>query len=307
VFRFAVFRVAQAVGVLVGVSVVVFLLIRLSGNPVYAMLPIGSTRAQYKAMSKYLGLNKPITSQFVIWLNGVVHGRFGNSFYTGQAPALSLVVHRIPATLLLTSLALVVAVIVGVAGGMLAAIKSGTWVDSSLAAVSGGFQSMPTFWFGIMLIIVFAVEWRLLPAGGSGSPADLVLPVIALASGLIPQVLRLTRARLNVVLHEDYIRTARAKGVSESRVLLVHALKNAGAAIITIVGTQFAYLMAGVVAVESVFVWPGIGSLLVTAVQGSDFPVIQATVFVIVLATVLVNLLTDLSVRLVDPRIRRGT
>lgn len=305
--RFIVLRVAQGVVVIIGISIVVFSLIRLTGSPLFALLPQDATRQQITAMAKYLGINKPIVVQYFDWAGGVLHGNFGHSFFAGNASALPLVLDRVPATLLLASVALALAVVFGVAGGLLAAMRPGTWIDNMISSLSAGFQSMPTFWLGIMLIIIFAVKLEILPVAGSGSLRYLVLPAVTLAVSLIPQILRLTRARLSEVLHEDYIRAARAKGLSESKVIFRHALKNSGGAVITIVGTQFAYLMSGVVAVEAVFDWPGIGSLLISSADNADYAVLQATVFVIAVGTVIANLLTDVLVAAVDPRTRRGS
>jgi peptide/nickel transport system permease protein len=218
--------------------------------------------------------------------------------------AFALVTERMPATLLLTFAGLFISLVIALPLGIISAIRRYSLVDNLCTMFAVGGQAMPIFWLGIMLIIVFSVKLRWLPASGSGSWAHLVLPATTLGFFLAPLTMRLVRSGMLEVLSQDYVRTARAKGVSEPQVLLKHALRNAAIPVITVIGLQFGQLLGGAIVTETVYAWPGVATFTVTAIRNSDFPVVQAAVFLLALCIVVVNLLVDLLVGLIDPRIR---
>lgn len=304
--RYLVIQAVQFVVVTIGISVAVFGLIRLTGDPAIAFVPVDATNEEYLAVRQRMGLDEPIMVQYAIWVSRAAQGDFGRAFFHGRRPAMELVVERIPATALLGVLGLLVSVIVSVPLGILAAVKRNSWIDQACTSFVAVGQAMPGFWFGIILIIIFAVQLRWVPPSGAGEWQNLVLPVIVLGVLLTPRKMRLVRSRMVEVLASDYIRTARAKGLAERIVLYGHAFRNVAITFVAILGLQFASLLEGTVAVEAVFAWPGLGSLLVGSIASSDLPVVQAAVILIALMTVAVNMLTDLTVKFIDPRIRLG-
>lgn len=250
-----------------------------------------------------LGLDRPVYIQYTLWLGRALQGDFGQS-YVGRTDALRMVLERLPATLLLTFTAMGLALLIAIPLGIIAAVRRGSLLDAFVSALGVSGQAMPLFWFGIMLIIIFGVQLRLLPVSGYGTPLHLLLPAVTLGVYTMPVIMRLTRSSFLDVLSQDYIRTAKAKGAPSYLILLKHALRNAALPIILMVGMQLGVLVGGAVVTETVFAWPGIGRLAVDSVVTGDFPVVQATVIILAAAIMLMNLIADLAVAMVDPRIR---
>jgi peptide/nickel transport system permease protein len=252
-----------------------------------------------------LGLNQSVASQFGLYLSRLALADFGVSIHS-KTPIVELIKTRYPATLKLALLALIIGVGVGVPLGIYAALKAGHWQDLLVTIISVRLSAMPAFWLGPMLMLIFAVWLGCLPVSGMDSPSSIVLPALTLGFGLSAILTRMTRTSLLEVLNEDFIRTARAKGLTERQVILRHALRAALLPIITIVGLQMGSLLAGTVITETIFSWDGIGRLLVESIEKRDYPVTQACVLLVALSYVVVNVLTDLLYRLADPRIRLG-
>jgi ABC-type dipeptide/oligopeptide/nickel transport system permease component len=304
--RYLVGRVIQSAIVLLGTSLLVFGLLRIvPSDPVDLLSRPGTPEAQKAVQRRALGLDQPLYVQYGVFLRDALRGDFGTSFRFNQ-PASALVLHAFPATLALTLLALGLAVMLGGPLGILAAMRPGSLADrvSMVLAVVG--QSIPNFWLGIVLIIVFAVRLRWLPTSGSGSVQQAILPTVTLASYNIALIARLTRSGMRDALRQDYIRTARAKGLGESTVLTRHALRNALIPIVTVIGLQFGTLLGGAVIVETVFAWPGIGNLVINAIGWRDYPIVQAVVLLSALSFVLINFVLDAAYSWLDPRIRHG-
>lgn len=290
--------------VVFGVLSLTFLLIHLvPGDPVEVMLGESASLADRDVLRAELGLNQSVSSQFASYLSRLAHADFGVSIHS-KTPIIDLIKTRYPATLKLALLALLIGVGVGVPLGIYAALKAGHWQDLLVTIVSVRLSAMPAFWLGPMLMLIFAVWLGCLPVSGMESPSSIILPALTLGFGLSAILTRMTRTSLLEVLNEDFIRTARAKGLSERQVILRHALRAALLPIITIVGLQMGSLLAGTVITETIFSWDGIGRLLVESIEKRDYPVTQACVLLVALSYVVVNVLTDLLYRLVDPRIR---
>jgi peptide/nickel transport system permease protein len=290
--------------VVFGVLSLTFLLIHLvPGDPVEVMLGESASLADRDVLRAELGLNQSVASQFGLYLSRLAHADFGVSIHS-KTPIIDLIKTRYPATLKLALLALLIGVGVGVPLGIYAALKAGHWQDLLVTIVSVRLSAMPAFWLGPMLMLIFAVWLGCLPVSGMDSPSSTILPALTLGFGLSAILTRMTRTSLLEVLNEDFIRTARAKGLTERQVILRHALRAALLPIITIVGLQMGSLLAGTVITETIFSWDGIGRLLVESIEKRDYPVTQACVLLVALSYVVVNVLTDLLYRLVDPRIR---
>lgn len=296
-------RVLSSALVLFVVVTAVFFFMRLAGDPVTALVGDNATEQDVLEARQRLGLDKPVMDQYVTYLSGVLHGDFGSSYRFGT-PALPLVLERLPATLKLSVIALALTVLVAVPIGVISALKPGSIIDtvSRMVAVIG--QTVPVFWLGILLIILFAVRLAVLPAGGLDTWQSLVLPGIALSAYSIPLTMRLSRSSMLEVLGQDYIRSARAKGVSRIRVLVNHALRNASIPIVTVVALRAGHILSGAVVLEQVFAYPGMGRLAVQSMLLSDYNVIQAFVFVTALIVVSINLVVDIAYGVIDPRIR---
>jgi ABC-type dipeptide/oligopeptide/nickel transport system permease component len=296
-------RLLQSLVVLLGVSFVVFFMLYLSGDPAAVLLPPESTAEDIARFRTEMGFDDPFIVQYARFLGGALRGDFGNSIRHGE-PAFGLVVERLPATFELAGAALVIAVCLAIPAGIVSAVRRNTLLDyvSTVSALFG--QSMPTFWLGIMLILLFSVQLNLLPSSGRGTLEHLVLPAITLGLFTTARITRLTRSGMLEVLNQDYIRTARAKGVGNPPVVWKHALKNAAIPIVTIVGIELGTLLGGSVITETIFAWPGVGRLSVQAIYNRDYPVVQAAVFLLASTFVLVNLLVDLVYTYLDPRIR---
>ena len=298
-------RTLRAVAALLLVTAVVFALLRLSGDPAYVLLAPEATPEQRAAFRAQYGLDQPLPVQYARYLARVVQGDFGQSF-SFQAPALQVALQRLPATLELTLAAMALAVLVAIPAAVIAALWRGRLFDRALMAVTLAGQSVPTFWLGMMMIIVAAVHFRVLPASGRGGWSHLVMPAVALALWLMALLARVTRSEMLEALEQDYVRTARAKGLAESAVAARHALKNALLPIVTVLGLQFGGLLGGAVMTETVFAWPGVGTMILDAILKKDFPVVLAGVMVVAAGFIVVNLVLDLLYSALDPRIRRA-
>ena len=301
--RFLLRRLGQAVLVVVGVSLVVFFVIRLSGDPIYLLLPPTATEADRARLAGELRLDRPLWVQYAVFAKRGLTGDLGRSLRYGQA-ALPLVLERLPATLELALAALIVSLVVSIPAGIVAAVRRHTAYDNltMLGALFG--QSMPVFWLGIMLILVFSVRLELFPTSGRGGLEHLVLPALTLGLYSTARVTRLVRAGMLDVMGQEYIRTAWAKGLPGRRVIGKHALRNTLVPVVTIVGLELGSLLGGAVITETIFAWPGVGRLAVTAIFQRDYPVVQAAVLVTALVFVACNLLVDLAYGWLDPRIR---
>ena len=292
--------------VIFGVLLLTFLLIHLvPGDPVEVMLGESASVADRDQLRAELGLNQPLIQQFGSYLSRLSHGDFGSSIHTKQ-PIINMLKTRYPATLKLAILSLLVGLSIGIPLGIYAALKANHWQDFVVTIVSVRLSAMPAFWLGPILMLVFAVWLGWLPVSGMESNTSIILPAITLGFGLSAILTRMTRTSLLEVLNDDYIRTARAKGLSERTVIIRHALRAALLPIITIVGLQMGSLLAGTVITETVFGWDGIGRLLVESIEKRDYPVTQACVLVVALSYVLVNLATDVLYRFADPRVKFG-
>ena len=289
---------------MLGVVTVVFLIVHLiPGDPVEIMLGEQARAVDREALRHEMGLDKPIHLQYVAFLKDLVHGDLGQSLHTKQ-PVLTSIARRLPATIELAAAAMAVALLLAIPLGLLAAYKRDSLVDqgSMLFALLG--ISMPNFWLGPLLIIVFSLKLGWFPVSGRGSLAHVVLPAITLGTAMAAILTRMTRASMLDVIKSDYITTARAKGVRESLVVLKHAFRNALIPVVTIVGLQIGGLLAGSIITETIFAWPGIGRLTIQAINARDYPLVQGCVLIIALGYVLVNFATDLLYGLIDPRIR---
>jgi peptide/nickel transport system permease protein len=299
-------RLVLSVFVLWGAVTIVFIAIRLApGDPAQMMLGTTATAEDLAALRARLDLDQPLPVQYGRYLLRVVRLDFGQSLRLDQA-ATAAVIERVPQTARLAALAMVIALLLSFPLGMAAAVRPGSAIDRLISLGSLLGQSVPTFWLGIMLILVFARGLRLLPSGGAETWQHLVLPATALALPLVGILTRLIRSGLLDVMNEDYIRTARAKGLAARVVLTRHALVNMLIPVVTVVGLQLGQLLGGAVIVESVFAWPGVGRLLLDAISNRDYPLVQAAILFITGGFIAINLLVDLSYGYLDPRIRRG-
>lgn len=307
-------RITLLVPVLLGVSLVVFLAMRLApGDPAVVMLGPIASEADVQRIRRELGLDQPLYVQYGKWLGRVVQGDFGRSI-TMKRAVLPEILSRFQATLILTFASLLISSVLGVTAGVISAVKQYSWFDraSMLFALLG--VSVPVFWLGVMLMVVFSLKLGWLPAAGmysAGSTRNvgdllehLVLPAVTLAAASIALVARLTRSTMLEVIRQDYIRTARAKGLAERVTITRHALKNALIPVITVLGLQVGYLLGGAILTETVFSWPGLGLLMVQAITARDFPVVQGGVLLIAFTFVVINLVVDLCYAYLDPRIR---
>lgn len=303
--RYLVNRLALSAVVVFGVSVLVFLMLHLvPGDPAVVMLSEQANASDVQHLRHELGLDQPLWAQYGLYLERVLHGDLGRSIRL-RRPVSELIAGRLPNTLELAVASLSLATVVGVAVGAVSAVRRGRLADHLAMAGALLGVSLPSFWLGLMLILLFGLRLSALPiAGNQDGFASLVLPALTLATVPMATIARLTRSGLLDVLGEDYIRTARAKGLNELAVIVSHALRNSMIPVITVVGVQFGVLLGGAIIVETVFAWPGVGRLLIDAVSARDFPLVQGIMLFISISFVLVNLCADLVYAYVDPRIR---
>lgn len=298
-------RLVQACLSLFVIVSIVFLLTRLSGDPAALYAQDAVSDEVYEAIRARLGLDRPIWEQYAIFLRDAATGDLGDSWRFNRS-AVAVTLEHLPATFMLAGSAFTIAVIVGIPLGVVSALYRGTWVDrfGKLVALVG--QAVPTFWLGLMLILLFAVQFGLLPTGGRGGLSHLIMPALALSGFSMAAITRVTRSAVLDELDQDYVRTARAKGLSNSKVVVRHALRNAWIPVVTIMGLLLSGLLGGSVVTEQVFSWPGIGRLAVQSIEFRDFPVIQAVVLLTASVYLLINLAVDLLYGAIDPRIRVG-
>jgi ABC-type dipeptide/oligopeptide/nickel transport system permease component len=302
VLNIVVRRVVRLFVVLAGVSLVTFAILQVSGDPIALMMP-EAPEADRAALRQSMGFNDPLPVQFARFVHNIVRGNFGNSFFHRE-PALPLVLARMPTTLLLTLLAMGLSLAIALPLGVLSAVRRNSIFDHTATFAVFLGTSMPVFWTGIMLILLFAVQMRVLPVSGWESWSALILPAVTLASFSTPLLLRIVRSSMLEVVNLDYVRTARAKGVSEWLVIWHHALVNAALPLVTVAGLQFGLLLGGAVITETVFAVPGVGRLIVGAIRQLDFPIVQAGVFLLALIIVIVNFTVDLLYVYLNPQIR---
>ena len=285
------------------VSFVAFVVLRVTGNPVEIFLDINATEEQRQLLMARLHLDQPLPVQFALFIGDVLQGDFGVSLQFGSQ-AMPVVIERLGATVQLVSVALSIALVVGVGAGIVAAIWKDSFADFAISALAVAGQSMPSFWLGILLIQLFALQLKWLPTSGTGGLEHLVLPAVTLATFLLPNFILITRAAMLETVHELYVTTARSKGASEAVVMLRHVLPNAVNPVLSFLGLQMGRLMGGSIITEAIFAWPGIGSLMIKSISQRDVPIVIAGIFIMAIAIVLANLIVDLLQSVVDPRIR---
>jgi peptide/nickel transport system permease protein len=299
-------QLVQLVVVIIGISMLSFAILHVIGDPVLLLLPQNAGREEFERYRKLLGLDQPIYVQYWKFFTNAIQGDFGKSWYA-DTPAFRLVLERMPPTIYLTFAGLGVAMLIALPLGILSALKHHSLVDNLCTAIAVAGQAMPIFWLGIMLIIIFAVQLKALPASGYGTWQHFLMPAFCLGAFLAPITMRLVRSGVIEVMNMEYIKTARAKGVGERMVVVKHALRNACIPVITVLGLQFAQLLGGAIVTETVFAWPGVATLTVESIRNQDFPVVQCAVVLLALLIVTINLVVDLVVGLIDPRIRVGS
>ncbi len=304
--RYLVRQLIQLVVVVIGISVLAFAILHVIGDPVLLLLPQNAGKEEFERYRKLLGLDQPVYVQYWKFASHAVQGDFGKSWYA-DTPAFRLVLERMPPTIYLTLAGLAAGLLIALPLGILAALKRHSFVDNLCTAVAVAGQAMPIFWLGIMLIIIFAVRLRVLPASGYGSWQHFLMPAFCLGAFLAPITMRLVRSGVIEVMNTEYIKTARAKGMREWMVVVKHAFRNACIPVITVVGLQFGQLLGGAIVTETVFAWPGVATLTVESIRNQDFPVVQCAVVMLALIIVVMNLLVDVVVGLIDPRIRVAT
>jgi peptide/nickel transport system permease protein len=301
--KYLIQRLLQLFIVLLGITTIVFVIQHLTGDPTYLLLPPDVTKEDIAVFRHQMGFDQPLYVQFSQFLGGVVRLDFGNSLRHAQ-PALTLVLERLPATIELAFAALGIALCVAIPVGILSAFRPNSFLDNvgMITALLG--QSMPIYWSGLMLILLMTVKLNLLPAFGKSGLSSLIMPAVSLGFFSMARITRVTRSSMIQVLGKDYIRTAQAKGLSDSKVMVRHAFKNAALPVITLVGLELGALLGGAVITETIFAWPGVGRLAIQAIYNRDFPVTRAAVFVLATIFVLINLIVDLLYTYLDPRVR---
>jgi peptide/nickel transport system permease protein len=297
-------RFAAMVPVLIGISMLLFFMLRmLPGDPAQVLAGQMASPEDIQVIRKQLGLDRPIHEQYLSYLGRLVRLDLGRSART-QNPVIEEIWARLPNTVLLAVVAISLACLLGIPAGIISAVRPYTWVDYLVTMTALFGISMPVFWLGLMLVVVFSVILRWLPAGGTGGWQHVVLPSVTLASFVVAFIARMTRSTMLETLAQDYTTTARSKGLTENIVVIKHALKNALIPIVTVIGLQFGLLLGGAVLTETVFAWPGIGRLIVDSILARDYPMIQGTILIFGLLYILVNLAVDLAYAVIDPRIR---
>jgi peptide/nickel transport system permease protein/oligopeptide transport system permease protein len=299
-------RLGLAVPTLLGVTLIIFVMVRLiPGDPARVIAGLTASEEEVARLRVELGINRPIHVQYGIFLNRLIRGDLGLSAAT-RAPVIEEILIRMRATVMLAVTSILLATVVGMTAGIVSATRQYSALDYAVMSVALFGVSIPVFWLGLMLMLLFSVYLHWLPAGGFGGPAHFVLPTVALSAFSVAIIARMTRSSLLETFNQDYVRTAHAKGVQRRAVVLRHALKNALIPILTVIGLQFGALLGGAILTETTFAWPGMGRLLVSAIGSRDYPVIQGIVFTFALLFAAVNLVVDLLYAYVDPRIHYG-
>jgi peptide/nickel transport system permease protein len=288
---------------LIGLTLILFILLRVGGDPLAHLVDPEASPAEIEVVRAAYGFDKPLWEQYLRQLGMIVRGDFGDSFRFRTA-AMPLVLERLPATLELAVAAMFVAILIAVPAGLLSAIYQNSPIDLVVTSTSTLGRAMPSFWIGIMLILLFAVELRWLPVSGRDEPASIILPAVTLGLGVATALARVLRSSMLEVMRQEYMTTARAKGVPRFGIIWNHGLRNALIPFVTVFGLQMAWLLGGAVIVEEVFAWPGLGRLILKSVQVRDLAVVQAGVFVFALVVMFANLIVDVSYAFLDPRIR---
>lgn len=301
--RFIFFRLIQSIVTLLVLSMIIFYLIRMGGDPVLLMLPESATEADYKYMQAKLGLDKPVYEQYVVFMKDALKGDLGKSLRT-RRPVLESIEEALPKSIKLVLTSFFIAMLLSIPLGVLAAVKKGTIWDHAARIIAGMGQSMPTFWVGLMLIQLFSVWLRILPSGGMAGWKNYIMPSACLAIFMMAGVIRLLRSSMIEILDQEYIKLARIKGVREPFVVWKHALRNALLSVVSFGGMYIAIMVTGAILVETVFTWPGFGRLAYSAIVGQDFPLIQGIVLTAAAFVMCANLVTDILYGYLDPRIR---
>ncbi|MEI4771693.1 ABC transporter permease [Psychrobacillus sp. FJAT-51614] len=296
-------RLLQIPPVLFIVTIMIFVLVYIAGDPVATMLPADASPEEIAQFRHALGFDQPFYVQFGNYILDLFRGDFGESYQYGTS-ALGLVLERLPATLELATASMIIAILIAIPLGIISAVKPNTVIDFFATSFSVLGKAIPNFWLGIMLILVFSVTLKVLPVSGTGSYSHIVLPAITLGTAMSAEITRLVRSSMLEILHQDYIRTARSKGLKYSAVVIKHAFKNSLVPVITITFLQAAALVGGSLITEMIFAWPGLGQLIIQAVYAKDLPIIQAAVFVTASMIIFINILTDIMYRVLDPRIK---
>ncbi|MDP0926158.1 ABC transporter permease [Paracoccus onubensis] len=299
-------RILQMIPVLFGVTLLVFLLLRVSGDPVQLMLGEDATAEQVAQLRAAMGLDRPLHVQYISYMSDLLRGDFGTSIRYNNQPALQVVLERLPATAQLAGMALFVAIVISLPAAIIAAYWRGRIPDYIASFLSVLGQAMPSFWFGIMLILIFGITLSWLPVSGQDQPGAVILPGLALGASLAGVLTRLLRSSLLEVMNQDFIRTARAKGLHPRTIIFRHVLRNSILSYLTVIGLETAALMAGAVVTEQVFAWPGIGLLVIQAINFRDMAVVQAVIILSAIIVMMTSLIVDILYSLIDPRIQHG-
>lgn len=303
--RYLLGRIGDGLFAIWGVVTIVFVISRMLGDPAILLLPVGASEEQLASLRTHLGLDRPMFEQYLSYLAGLSRGDFGQSFQFMQ-PALGVVLERMPATMALAGSALTIGILFGGLAGSLAALYRGTIIEAVVMLLALLGQATPVFWLGLLLILIFAVDLGWLPTGGFADASSLILPAVTLGVFTTASIARLLRSDLLDVMKDDHVRTARAKGLLPGTVFVWHMARNALIPVVTMIGILAGELLGGSVVTETIFSWPGVGRLIVQAMEAKDFPVVQAGVLVIASTFVFINILVDLVYGLLDPRIRRA-
>ena len=301
--RYIVSRIGQMVITMFIVSLLVFFMIRLKGDPITIMAPPHFNEEQVESLRRAWGFDKPLTEQYWVFITKAVTGDFGKSM-SHNTGAMGLVMGRLRLTYLLAGVSAIIGIVIAVPLGVLSALYRNSPLDVTVSALASLGTAMPNFWLGLMLIIVFSVQLRWFPVFGHDGIRSLVLPATCLGTGMAARLSRLTRSAMLEALRQDYMRTARSKGLTARRVNVVHALRNALIPVVTALGLQLGWLLGGSVIVESVFAWPGLGRLVIESIHVRDITVVQAAVFWFALSFILINLIVDLLYSVIDPRVK---
>ncbi|MDJ0781529.1 MAG: ABC transporter permease [Desulfosarcinaceae bacterium] len=302
--RFILRRIIQGLIVIFGVTVIVFVVTRMVGDPVKVMLPLESTQEQRAAFEKQLGLDRPIYVQFFDFMGDIARLDFGDSLWQHR-PAMEIVFEKLPLTLLLTAVGIGLAFLIAIPLGIVAALRPGGLLDRTTVFVSLLGLSVPQFWLGLLFIVIFAVQLRILPTSGAATPKHIILPALTMALPALARLVMLVRSSMIDELNQQYVKTSFAKGLPFARVVGVHALRNAALPVMTLVGWEVIRALAGYsVVVETVFAWPGIGLTAIQAIQREDLILVQAIVFTAAISVVLINIAMDFLYKVIDPRLK---
>lgn len=296
-------RLLQIIPVLFIITFIVFCMVYVAGDPTAMMLPLDAPDEQVAALRESLGLDRSLIEQYISFLGRLLKGDFGESFRYRE-PALGIVLERIPATLELTAASMLFATIIAIPMGIWSATRQNTFIDLFITGTSVLGKAMPGFWLGIMLMLFLAVNNQILPVSGRGTLANLVLPGLTLGVGLAAEMTRLIRSNMLEILGQDYIKTAKSKGLSDRIVIYKHAFMNSLIPVITIMAVQTSHLVGGALTTEAVFAWPGLGQLIVQAANGRDMAILQAAIFIVAIMVIIINFVADFLYCLVDPRVK---